>query len=102
MKDTSKPEPAPERWTVDALEDTPTGRVARLERPDGRTFDLPLSALPEGLKEGDLLDVQDGPDGMIAHILPEETQALKQARQADLDALNSAALATNENGEINL
>lgn len=55
---------------MDGIEDGPRGRVARVEREDGRTFDLPLSALPDGVREGDLLAVQDGPDGVTVRLLP--------------------------------
>ncbi|GAA5535164.1 hypothetical protein Dalu01_03588 [Deinococcus aluminii] len=88
-----------ERWTVDGIEDGPHGRVARVEREDGRTFDLPLHALPEGVREGDVLAVQDGPDGVTVRVLPEETRARRERAQRRLDALNQPA----EDGEeINL
>ena len=75
-------------WTVDSLEDTPRGRAARLELPDGQTVVVPLDALPEGLRGGDLLDVTGGPDGLYARRLPELTQARREAAQRRLDALN--------------
>lgn len=75
---------------MDALEPSPRGQVARLERPDGTTCDLPLAALPSGLREGDVLAVQGGPDGVVAHRLPQETAARREAAQRRLDALNSA------------
>lgn len=79
-----------ERWTVDGIEDGPRGRVARVEREDGRTFDLPLHALPEGVREGDVLAVQEGPDGVRVWRLPTETLARREQAQRRLDALNAA------------
>ncbi|WP_343758502.1 DUF3006 family protein [Deinococcus depolymerans] len=94
-----------ERWTVDGIEDTPAGPVARLERPDGRTVLRPLPDLPPGLREGDLLAVTDGPDGVSLQRLPEETAARRRAAQTALDTLNAAdraALPLNDDGEITL
>lgn len=93
---TRAPAEAAERWVVDGLEDTPRGRVARLELPDGRTTDLPLSVLPDGLKEGDLLAVQEGPDGLSARVLAQETAERQVEAQAKLDALNAATPAEGE------
>ncbi|MDB5044662.1 MAG: hypothetical protein JWQ08_712 [Deinococcus sp.] len=95
---------AGERWTVDGIEDTPTGRVARVELPSGRTVDVPLSALPEGVQEGDILGIQDGPDGAVAHLLKEETQMRRVEAGAELEARNArgTGLATNSDGEITL
>ncbi len=91
----------PEHWTVDGIEDSPRGPLARLERDDGNTFNLPLRALPEGLREGDLLAVQDGPDGVTVRILLAETMERHETAQAQLDALNSAeADLQDEDGEI--
>lgn len=101
MKEVAHPGPQGERWTVDAVEDSPLGPVVRLEREDGRTFTLPLHALPEGLREGDILAVQEGPDGVSARLLPAETQARRAAAQARLDALNSQDLDLDD-GEITL
>lgn len=74
MTDPERPWPEthwPEHhWVVDALEDTPHGPVARIELPDGRTVDLPLRGLPDGVREGDTLAVHEGPDGLRARIVP--------------------------------
>ncbi|WP_240740829.1 DUF3006 domain-containing protein [Deinococcus sp. Arct2-2] len=93
-----------ERWTVDGIEDTPTGRMARVELPSGRTVDILLSSLPDGVQEGDILGIQDGPDGAVAHILREETQARHLEAGAELETLNArgAALAVDVEGEITL
>ncbi|MEF2276781.1 DUF3006 domain-containing protein [Deinococcus sp. YIM 134068] len=90
-----------ERWVVDGIEDAPRGPVARLEREDGRTFDLPLSALPDGVREGDVLALEDGPDGVTARVLPRETWARRKAAQHELDRLNAGDAHTGE-GEITL
>jgi len=95
--------PTPERWTVDALEDTPRGPVARLERPDGETVDVPARHLPDGVREGDLLAVQDGPDGVSFRALPRETRERRAQAQAQLDALNARqGPPTSDQGEIDL
>lgn len=85
---------------MDGIEDGPQGRLARVEREDGLTFDVPLSALPPGTREGDLLAVQDGPDGVTLHLLPLETRARREAAQRELDALNQTPQDTE--GEITL
>ncbi|GGL90786.1 hypothetical protein GCM10010840_31050 [Deinococcus aerolatus] len=96
-----RPAEGRERWTVDGIEDSPQGPLARLERGDGTTFDLPLRLLPEALREGDLLDVQDGPDGVTVRILVAETMERHGTAQAQLDALNNAeAELHEEDGEI--
>ncbi|GGR71982.1 hypothetical protein GCM10008959_36970 [Deinococcus seoulensis] len=89
------PEPPadqPEVWTVDGIEQTPHGPVARLERPDGQTVDRPLTDLPPGLREGDLLSVTDGPDGVTlrpaVRALPAQSAARRADMQATLDTLN--------------
>jgi len=71
-----------------------------VERADGLTFDVPLSALPPGVREGDLLAVQEGPDGVTLHLLPAETRARREAAQRELDALNEVPQDTE--GEITL
>ncbi|WP_370633796.1 DUF3006 family protein [Deinococcus sp. RIT780] len=94
-----------EHWTVDGLEDTPRGPVARLELPDGRTIVRPVGDLPPGVRGGDLLAVTDGPDGVTLRLLPEETAARRRAAQATLDTLNAAgraALPLNDDGDITL
>ncbi|WP_291426377.1 DUF3006 domain-containing protein [Deinococcus sp.] len=82
-----------ERWTVDGIEETPQGQVARIELPDGTTRDIDLTALPEGLQEGDLLAVEPHPDGLKLTILHEETSVARQQAQSRLGALNAAAAA---------
>lgn len=92
-----------ERWTVDGIEDTPTGRMARIELPSGNTVDILLSSLPEGVREGDILGIQDGPDGAVAHLLREETQARRREAGAELEALNArGAEKADAEGEITL
>lgn len=93
MKDEgeARGEGARERWTVDGLEQTPRGPVARLEREGGRTFDLPVTALPGGVREGDVLGVWDGQGGVTVRVLAEETQARREGAQRRLNALNTSA-----------
>lgn len=92
LPESQTPAPQPsERWTVDGIEDSPGGPLARLEREDGTTFDLPLRLLPGDVREGDVLAVQDGPDGVTVRVLVAETMERRDAAQTRLDALNSAA-----------
>ncbi|MFC4426445.1 DUF3006 domain-containing protein [Deinococcus navajonensis] len=106
MNEAASPQDRGERWTVDAVEDTPGGAVARLEREDGRTFTLPLRALPPGVREGDVLAVEDGPDGATTRVLPEETRARRAAARARLYALNTEGaggpFTPDDEGEITL
>lgn len=87
---------------MDGLEDGPQGRVARVEREGGLTFDVPLAALPAGVREGDLLAVLEGPDGVTLRRLPAGTRMRKEAAQRELDARNAAGAAHETEGEINL
>lgn len=98
-----RPESA-DPWTVDGLEDTPQGRVARVELPDGQTVVVPLATLPEDVREGDLLDVTGGPDGLHARRLPEQTRERRTAAQGQLDVLNAPSNAADaaDTGEITL
>ncbi|EYB69566.1 hypothetical protein DEIPH_ctg004orf0080 [Deinococcus phoenicis] len=77
-----------ERWTVDGIEDGPQGRVARIEREGGLTFDLPLHVLPPGVREGDVLALLDGPGSVTVQVLPAETRARRERAQQRLEALN--------------
>lgn len=77
-----------EQWTVDGLEDSPWGRLARVELPSGHTRVLALSDLPEGVREGDVLDVRGGVGELRFTRLDEETRRRRTRAQAQLDALN--------------
>lgn len=74
---------------MDGIEAGPHGQVARVERADGSTIDLPLHRLPEGVREGDVLAVQDGPDGVILRPLPAVTRERRERNQRRLEALNT-------------
>lgn len=93
-----RPESA-DLWTVDGLEETPQGRAARLELPDGQTVVVTLGSLPEGVRAGDLLAVSGGPDGLHARRLPEATQTRREEAQRRLDALNTQNALTAQNGD---
>lgn len=80
-----------EQWTVDGLEDSPRGRLARVELPSGRTRVLYLSELPEGVREGDLLDVRGGSGGLRFTRLEAETRVRRAQAQSRLETLNAAA-----------
>ena len=43
----------------------------------------------EGVREGDLLAVVEGPDGVTLHLLSDETAARRRAAQRRLDARNA-------------
>lgn len=79
-----------EQWTVDGLEDSPRGRLARVELPSGRTRVLYLSELPEGVREGDLLDVRGGSGGLRFTRLEAETRRRRTQAQSQLETLNAA------------
>ncbi|BDP43327.1 hypothetical protein DAETH_32960 (plasmid) [Deinococcus aetherius] len=82
------------RLTVDALE----GHLARVEREDGSLQDWPLTSLPRGVREGDVLRWHVEGRHLTFEIDLEGTRERRQAAQAQLDALNGAVPA----GEINL
>lgn len=72
--------------TVDGIE----GQLARIELPDGTTVDWPLSILPEGVQEGDVirLSVVAGAEPEVDH---HETQSRRQKAQDALTELNADA-----------
>lgn len=85
MPDSSDPRPS--HVTVDAIE----GHLARVELPGGHTEDWPLSRLPKGVKEGDVLRLElDGGDLSITRD-EAQTQARREQAQAMLDELNRPA-----------
>lgn len=45
-------------WTIDRIE----GEIAVVEIVEGKTVDIPLSALPEGVREGSVLRIETDPD----------------------------------------
>lgn len=92
------PPDQPEFWVLDGLEDTPTGRVARLERPDGTGTDLSADLLPPGTQAGDVLEVISGPDGSMFKLDRAASAKRRLEAQRQLDALNQARPAE----EINL
>ena len=55
----------------------------------GRTRTLPVGELPEGVREGDWLEVCEGPDGLWIRRLVQETEQARAQAQAELDRLNS-------------
>lgn len=93
-----KEQAAPEYWVLDGLEDTPQGRMARLERADGEMVVLPATVLPDHAREGDVLELTPGPDGDVLKAAPAETRRRRDAAQERLNALNRPALT----GEIDL
>lgn len=81
-------------WVVDGIE----GRLVRVELEDGQTVDLPLSSLPRGVREGDVLQMIEEDGDFTLEIDHAETARRRAGAQAGLDALNQAA----PDGEINL
>ncbi|MPY68240.1 DUF3006 domain-containing protein [Deinococcus sp. SDU3-2] len=71
-------------WVVDALE----GRLARVELEDGQFVDLPLASLPRGVREGDVLRMEEQDGDFTLEIDHEETARRRGEAQAQLDALN--------------
>ncbi|WP_339097021.1 DUF3006 family protein [Deinococcus sp. VB142] len=94
-----------ECWTVDGLEDSPRGPLARVELPSGRTRTVPLRELPEGVREGDLIEVRRGVGGIVFRRLEAETREARARAQARLDEVNRADVAVDllgDDGEITL
>ncbi|AAF09947.1 DUF3006 domain-containing protein [Deinococcus radiodurans] len=96
-----------ERWVVDGLEDSPRGRLARVELPSGHTRTIPLHELPDGVREGDLLEVRAGVGGLVFRRLEAETLAARLQAQLRLEQLNAGEgrqgpLTINDDGEIEL
>lgn len=81
-------------WVVDGIE----GHLARVELEDGQTVDLPLSSLPGGVREGDVLSFEKGGGDFTLEIVHTETARRRDGVQAQLDALNQGT----PDGEINL
>lgn len=81
-------------WVVDALE----GRLARVELEDGQVVDLPLTSLPLGVREGDVLRFEEAGGDFTLEIDHAETARRHTEAQAQLNALNRAA----PDGEIEL
>ena len=80
--------------TVDGIE----GEYARIELPDGTTEDWRLDGLPEGVKEGDVVQIRAAEGRFEMQIDHEETSLRHAQAQQRLDTLNAAAPA----GEIDL
>lgn len=80
--------------TVDGIE----GEYARVELPDGTTEDWRLDAMPEGVKEGDVVYVRAAEGQFEMRIDHEETRERRQHAQSQLDTLN----AESSTEEINL
>lgn len=74
-------------WVVDALE----GRLARVELAAGEFVDLPLASLPRGVREGDVLRMQEAGGDFTLEIDHVETRLRRRAAQTQLDALNQGA-----------
>lgn len=81
-------------WVIDGIE----GHLARVELEDGQTVDLPLSSLPDGVREGDVLRFEEEGGDFSLEIDRTETARRRTGAQAQLDALNGKA----PDGEINL
>lgn len=82
--------------TVDSIE----GEYARVELPDGTTEDWRLDAMPEGVKEGDVVYVRAAEGQFEMRIDHEETRERRQQAQSKLDTLNAES--STDTGEINL
>lgn len=72
--------------TVDGIE----GDLARIELPDGTTADWPLSILPEGVQEGDVLRLSVVGGSELTVDAP-ETQRRRKKAQDTLTELNADA-----------
>lgn len=70
-------------YTIDRFED---GNWAVLENPEGQTFNVPISWLPEAVVEGDVLYVKIDPDNQQSEItfLVDEAEGQRRLEQAKL------------------
>lgn len=80
--------------TVDGIE----GEYARVELPDGTTEAWSLAGMPEGVKEGDVLNVRAAEGHFEMQIDHEETRSRRKKAQERLDEVN----AEQPTGEIDL
>jgi hypothetical protein len=73
--------------------------LAICSMPDGRSLDVPRAWLPEGLREGDHLDVASDGQGLVQFSLNREaTRVALEANTATLERLN----ANDPGGNVNL
>lgn len=89
-----EPEARASHVVVDAIE----GKYARVELPDGTTEDWSLASLPEDVKEGDVVRVQENGGDFEMEVDHEETTQRRDSAQRQLDAVNGQA----PQGEIDL
>lgn len=80
--------------TVDGIE----GKYARIELPDGTTEDCLLSALPKGVKEGDVIAISGEGGDFELEVDHKETHQRRAKAEEKLSAVNKDA----PTGEINL
>jgi hypothetical protein len=73
--------------------------LAICSMPDGRSLDVPRAWLPEGVREGDHLDVVSDGQGLVQFSINREaTQAALEANTTSLERLN----ASDPGGNVNL
>jgi hypothetical protein len=73
--------------------------LAICSMPDGRPLDVPRAWLPEGLREGDHLDVASDGLGLVQFSINREaTQTALEANTATLERLN----ANDAGGDVSL
>lgn len=82
-----EPEARASHVVVDAIE----GKYARVELPDGTTEDWSLASLPEGVKEGDVVRVQESGGDFEMEVDRAETEQRRSTAQRKLEALNQDA-----------
>lgn len=85
---TENADPAPQRIVIDGIE----GDLARVELPGGETEDWPLSRLPQGVREGDIVNLRLEDGELLAEIDREETEERRHEAQSLLDDLNAGGL----------
>ena len=67
-------------YTVESIE---LGTVKLLYRPDEMIVELiPLEQFPDGIKEGDLIEIQAKAEGLDITYLEEETKAIRERLRA--------------------
>ena len=91
------------RWTIDSIEDD----IAAIEEEGGRMLHLPLSLLPRGVREGDVLVVERDrarTGGVTLRITPDPaaTDAAYRASARQLRRKPGARAARDPGGDVQL
>ena len=87
-----------ETWTVDRLE----GDVAVIERQGGGMVNMPVSLLPAGIGEGDLLAVSVTRETELARVVMRRDPRATAKRAAEVDRLAARLKGRDPGGDLSL